>query len=51
MAKVPRITPQQLALLAADLSLAEELRDARCALPADSVHQATGWAFTAFGGG
>lgn len=30
-------------------SLAEALRDARAALPGDAVHQATGWAFTAFG--
>lgn len=31
------------------LSLAEALRDARAALPGDAPHQATGWAFTAFG--
>ncbi|MFF4655643.1 CHAT domain-containing protein [Streptomyces sp. NPDC001381] len=31
------------------LSLAEALRDARAALPGDALHQATGWAFTAFG--
>ncbi|MGQ4363981.1 CHAT domain-containing protein [Streptomyces sp. SAS_272] len=30
-------------------SLAEALRDARAALPGDALHQATGWAFTAFG--
>ncbi|MBX9392499.1 CHAT domain-containing protein [Streptomyces sp. TRM72054] len=35
--------------LATGLSLAEALRDARAALPGDAVHQATGWAFTAFG--
>jgi CHAT domain-containing protein len=35
--------------LSAGLSLAEALRDARAALPGDAVHQATGWAFTAFG--
>ncbi|MFE6282266.1 CHAT domain-containing protein [Streptomyces sp. NPDC057877] len=35
--------------LSAGLSVAEALRDARAALPGDSVHQATGWAFTAFG--
>ena len=31
------------------LSLAEALRDARASLPGDALHQATGWAFTAFG--
>ena len=35
--------------LSAGLSLAEALRDARAALPGDALHQATGWAFTAFG--
>ncbi|MFE4964048.1 CHAT domain-containing protein [Streptomyces sp. NPDC056660] len=35
--------------LGAGLSLAEALRDARAALPGDTVHQATGWAFAAFG--
>ncbi|MFG3322140.1 CHAT domain-containing protein [Streptomyces sp. NPDC048171] len=35
--------------LDAGLSLAEALRDARAALPGDAVHQATGWAFSAFG--
>ncbi|MGJ5751694.1 CHAT domain-containing protein [Streptomyces puniciscabiei] len=35
--------------LDAGLSLAEALRDARTALPGDAVHQATGWAFAAFG--
>lgn len=30
-------------------SLAESLRDARTSLPGDALHQATGWAFTAFG--
>jgi CHAT domain-containing protein len=35
--------------LAAGLSLAEALRDARAALPDDAIHRATGWAFTAFG--
>ncbi|MFG3248913.1 CHAT domain-containing protein [Streptomyces sp. NPDC048187] len=33
----------------AGLSLAEALRDARTSLPGDAVHQATGWAFSAFG--
>ncbi|KAF2776003.1 CHAT domain-containing tetratricopeptide repeat protein [Streptomyces sp. OM5714] len=44
--------PLMLALhkgLDAGLSLAEALRDARASLPGDAVHQATGWAFTAFG--
>jgi tetratricopeptide (TPR) repeat protein len=36
--------------LRAGLSLAEALRDARVALPDDAMHQATGWAYTAFGG-
>ncbi|MDT0393180.1 MULTISPECIES: CHAT domain-containing tetratricopeptide repeat protein [Streptomyces] len=35
--------------LGAGLSLAEALRDARGMLPADAVHRATGWAFSAFG--
>jgi tetratricopeptide (TPR) repeat protein len=35
--------------VSAGLSLAEALRDARAALPGDAPHQATGWAFTAFG--
>ncbi|MEV5433451.1 CHAT domain-containing tetratricopeptide repeat protein [Streptomyces sp. NPDC052701] len=35
--------------LSAGLSLAEALRDARTALPGDALHQATGWAFCAFG--
>ncbi|MER6633737.1 CHAT domain-containing protein, partial [Streptomyces sp. NPDC000987] len=35
--------------LSGGLSLAEALRDARAALPGDALHQATGWAFTAFG--
>jgi hypothetical protein len=46
------VVPLMLALhkgLEAGLSLAEALRDARAALPSDAVHQATGWAFTAFG--
>ncbi|MFC9053844.1 CHAT domain-containing protein [Streptomyces anthocyanicus] len=46
------VVPLMLALhkgLEAGLSLAEALRDARAALPGDAVHQATGWAFTAFG--
>jgi CHAT domain-containing protein len=46
------VVPLMLALhkgLAAGLSLAEALRDARTAVPDDAVHQATGWAFTAFG--
>jgi tetratricopeptide (TPR) repeat protein len=46
------VVPLMLALhkgLACGLSLAEALRDARSALPDDAVHQATGWAFTAFG--
>ncbi|MFF9275564.1 CHAT domain-containing protein [Streptomyces griseosporeus] len=46
------VVPLMLALhkgLGAGLSLAEALRDARAALPDDSVHRATGWAFTAFG--
>ncbi|MEU9517078.1 CHAT domain-containing protein [Streptomyces sp. NPDC048224] len=44
--------PLMLALhkgLEAGLSLAEALRDARASLPDDAVHQATGWAFSAFG--
>ncbi len=46
------VVPLMLALhkgVSAGLSLAEALRDARAALPGDAVHQATGWAFTAFG--
>ncbi|MFJ5259983.1 CHAT domain-containing protein [Streptomyces sp. NPDC088387] len=46
------VVPLMLALhkgLGAGLSLAEALRDARAALPGDATHQATGWAFTAFG--
>jgi tetratricopeptide (TPR) repeat protein len=35
--------------LGAGASMAEALRDARASLPGDSVHQATGWAFSAFG--
>ncbi|MGW3037115.1 CHAT domain-containing protein [Streptomyces sp. NPDC001178] len=46
------VVPLMLALhkgLSAGLSLAESLRDARASLPGDALHQATGWAFTAFG--
>ncbi|MCF3134591.1 CHAT domain-containing protein [Streptomyces olivochromogenes] len=46
------VVPLMIALhkgLGAGLSLAEALRDARAALPGDAVHQATGWAFAAFG--
>ncbi|MCT9080172.1 CHAT domain-containing protein, partial [Streptomyces fulvoviolaceus] len=46
------VVPLMLALhkgLSTGLSLAEALRDARAAVPGDSVHQATGWAFSAFG--
>lgn len=46
------VVPLMLALhkgLDAGLSLAEALRDARAAQPGDAVHQATGWAFAAFG--
>ncbi|MFH8974733.1 CHAT domain-containing protein [Streptomyces sp. NPDC017890] len=46
------VVPLMLALhkgLDAGLSLAEALRDARASLPGDAVHQATGWAFSAFG--
>ncbi|MER6806647.1 MULTISPECIES: CHAT domain-containing protein [Streptomyces] len=46
------VVPLMLALhkgLGAGLSLAEALRDARAALPGDALHQATGWAFSAFG--
>ncbi|MET8809500.1 CHAT domain-containing protein, partial [Streptomyces sp. NPDC004546] len=46
------VVPLMLALhkgLDAGLSLAEALRDARTTLPGDPVHQATGWAFAAFG--
>ncbi|MET7321543.1 CHAT domain-containing tetratricopeptide repeat protein [Streptomyces sp. NPDC005549] len=46
------VVPLMLALhkgLDAGLPLAEALRDARAALPGDAVHQATGWAFSAFG--
>ncbi|MER7561364.1 CHAT domain-containing tetratricopeptide repeat protein [Streptomyces sp. NPDC048523] len=35
--------------LSAGASMAEALRDARSSLPGDAVHQATGWAFSAFG--
>ncbi|MFE9446553.1 CHAT domain-containing protein [Streptomyces sp. NPDC006602] len=46
------VVPLMLALhkgISAGLSLAEALRDARAALPGDATHQATGWAFSAFG--
>ncbi|MFG2126855.1 CHAT domain-containing protein [Streptomyces sp. NPDC048751] len=46
------VVPLMLALhkgLTTGQSLAEALRDARTTLPEDAVHQATGWAFTAFG--
>ncbi|PAZ12484.1 hypothetical protein CLM62_29790 [Streptomyces sp. SA15] len=46
------VVPLMLSLhkgLSAGLSLAEALRDARTALPGDATHQATGWAFSAFG--
>ena len=46
------VVPLMLALhkgLSVGLSLAEALRDARGALPGDAMHQATGWAFAAFG--
>ncbi|MEU9171254.1 CHAT domain-containing tetratricopeptide repeat protein [Streptomyces sp. NPDC048420] len=46
------VVPLMLALhkgLSTGLSMAEALRDARGALPGDSVHRATGWAFSAFG--
>ncbi|MER6923292.1 CHAT domain-containing protein, partial [Streptomyces spiralis] len=46
------VVPLMLALhkgLGAGLSLAEALRDARAGLPGDATHQATGWAFSAFG--
>ncbi|MEW2116315.1 CHAT domain-containing protein [Streptomyces sp. NPDC005474] len=46
------VVPLMLALhkgLSGGLSLAEALRDARAALPGDATHQATGWAFSAFG--
>ncbi|KUO16170.1 CHAT domain-containing protein [Streptomyces dysideae] len=46
------VVPLMLALhkgLSAGLSLAEALRDARAAMPGDAPHQATGWAFSAFG--
>ncbi|WP_424883152.1 CHAT domain-containing protein [Streptomyces sp. SLBN-8D4] len=46
------VVPLMLALhkgLGAGASMAEALRDARASLPGDSVHQATGWAFSAFG--
>ncbi|MFF0014248.1 CHAT domain-containing protein [Streptomyces sp. NPDC005374] len=46
------VVPLMLALhegLGSGLSMAEALRDARAALPGDSVHRATGWAFSAFG--
>ncbi|NEC86029.1 CHAT domain-containing protein, partial [Streptomyces sp. SID12501] len=46
------VVPLMLALhkgLSVGLSLAEALRDARASLPGDATHQATGWAFAAFG--
>ncbi|MEU2052224.1 CHAT domain-containing protein [Streptomyces bungoensis] len=46
------VVPLMLALhkgLDAGHSLAESLRDARAAQPDDPLHQATGWAFAAFG--
>ncbi|MEV7284781.1 CHAT domain-containing protein [Streptomyces sp. NPDC093252] len=46
------VVPLMLALhkgIGAGLPLAEALRDARAALPGDATHQATGWAFSAFG--
>ncbi|MEU8972523.1 CHAT domain-containing protein [Streptomyces monashensis] len=46
------VVPLMLALhkgLDTGLSLAEALRDARTTLPNDPLHQATGWAFAAFG--
>ncbi|MGP4005209.1 CHAT domain-containing protein [Streptomyces sp. 4N124] len=46
------VVPLMVALhkgLSVGLTLAEALRDARGALPGDAVHQATGWAFSAFG--
>ncbi|MEX3105791.1 CHAT domain-containing protein [Streptomyces sp. V2] len=46
------VVPLMLALhksLADGRTLAEALRDARGAVPGDALHQATGWAFTAFG--
>ncbi|MEU9332767.1 CHAT domain-containing protein [Streptomyces sp. NPDC048290] len=46
------VVPLMLALhkgIDAGLPLAEALRDARAALPGDATHQATGWAFSAFG--
>ncbi len=46
------VVPLMLALhegLDTGLSLAQALRDARASLPADALHRATGWAFTAFG--
>jgi transposase-like protein len=46
------VVPLMLALhkgLSEGLSLAEALCDARAALPGDALHQATGWAFSAFG--
>lgn len=46
------VVPLMLALhrrLADGGSLAEALRDARAAVPGDALHQATGWAFQAFG--
>ncbi|WP_241827261.1 CHAT domain-containing protein [Streptomyces graminilatus] len=46
------VVPLMLALhkgLSVGLSLAEALRDARASLPGDATHQATGWAFSAFG--
>ncbi|CAL9645724.1 hypothetical protein GCM10010266_51660 [Streptomyces griseomycini] len=46
------VVPLMIALhegVGAGLSLAQALRDARAALPGDALHQATGWAFSAFG--
>ncbi|MEW2294531.1 CHAT domain-containing protein [Streptomyces sp. NPDC006743] len=46
------VVPLMLALhkgIGAGLSLAEALRDARAAVSGDATHQATGWAFSAFG--
>lgn len=46
------VVPLMLALhkgLSEGLLLAEALRDARAVLPGDALHQATGWAFSAFG--
>ncbi|MGC9479046.1 CHAT domain-containing protein [Streptomyces sp. WG4] len=46
------VMPLMLALhksLSEGLPLAQALRDARATLPGDALHQATGWAFSAFG--